>query len=1048
MSEGPIDLRVDIAPGAEPDGDPADWQWLDIGGRRRQTSHAELSIGRDDESSDVEAATATAVVDDRDGYLSPRNPYGDLYGLIGQNTPVRYRLGIFADSFDRTVGSGWGTATSGQAWTAGSAYSVSSGEGHATLASANTASEAYVTAAGAADVDFLYSASLSAVTTGGPWISGAEVRRVDSDNLYRVHTEFKPSGEVYLKISRRMNGSNADIGNDAAMVDTYSAGSKVWTRIQAEGAVIRARAWSGTLDDEPTTWDVSTDEATEIEGVGLGFFQWRFSTNTNVGSLTASIDDIDVHALLWYGNIPEWPLRWDKSGADSTITLVGAGPLRRLNTGERQVLSPLRRQLPRYNPAGYWPLEDESGATVGASAVPGGRPAAVTGEVNFGNTDAPPGASASAQMTDTNGTILRGQITGNTTGEFAAMFLLKFETLPVSETTIMEWRCHSGSVKRWVIRASSTGFVLEAYDAEGNTLEDQGVLYDATDPTTWTAIQLETVQNGGTIEWVLIWHHVGEDVFWFMAGDFTGTSGRLTEFYVPGSTGVANALYGHVWAGTEELPFVDSTFLAVSNGYIGELAKDRIARLCAEHGVPIAIGPGDSEPMGRQRADEFLALLRECARTDLGILYERATGLGYVPRGGRYNQPIALQLDWAAGELAEAPEPTDDDQRLRNVWTVSRTGGSEYTYEDPASVARHGRIRDSLEVNIERDDRLPAYAQFITALTTIDELRWPVIEIDLLANPHLIPQVLGLRPGKRVVVINPKDQIAGVAIDQVVEGLQHSLGRHRWRVQLACSPASPWKVATWDGGSRWGAKTSVMDASAASGVTTLEFNFTSKADIWSSDANDYEWLISGETVTVREVFRARSVAQDSGQFVVNGIANWTATAGTLSLDSTVVKHPGARSALITVSGSPASVGLRVASAAAGIVEEGHSYTLHFWSRTSIDTSSINGVINWFDGASFISSSGGDLASAQAGAWTKYEMTFDAPAGANLATYGGTLGGSPANGTEFRLYGVDLVDNDLTGYPQRAIVTRAVNGVAKTLPAGAPVRLAEPARWAL
>lgn len=1044
-----IDLRIDIAPDADPDGDPTSWRWVDIGGRRRQSADATFQVGRADESSIGEPADAEATFDNRDGYLSPRNPYSDLFERVGVNTPIRYRLPVFDDSFGRTVASGWGTATSGQAWTAGSAYSVSSGEGHMTLAAANTAAEAYVTAAGGVDVDLVYSASLSAVTTGGPWISAAEIRRVDSANLYRVHTEFKPAGEVYLKISRRQGGVNTDIGNDASSVDTYSAGSKVWTRVQADGATIRARAWSGTLDDEPDTWDVTADDAVEIEGTGFGFFQWRFSTNTNVGSLTVSVDDVAVDAILWQGNVPEWPPRWDKSGNDSTITLPAAGPFRRLNAGSPPVLSALAAQLPRYEPAGYWPLEDGSGATVGAPGIPRGKPAAVTGEVNFGNTDAPPGSAASAQMTDTNGTILRGEMTGNTTGEFAAMFFIKLDALPGSKTTLMEWRCHSGSARKWVISADGAGFGLDVYDAENSVIDNQGVLFDATPPTAWTAIQLETVQNGGTVEWVLLWHHVGEDVFWFMAGDFTGTSGRITEFYVPGSTGLNEALYCHIWAGTEDLPFVDDTFLAVSNGYIGELAADRIARLCAERGIRVAVAPGSSEAMGAQRPGEFVDNLTECATTDLGLLYERGTGLGYVPRGARYNPPVALQLDWTGGDLAEAPEPTDDDQQLRNQWTVSRPSGSQFIAEDEASVAKRGVIPDSHEANVERDDRLPDYARFLTGVTSVDEMRWPSIVVDLVKHPDMRTAVLGLRPGNRIVVVNPKDQVAGLSIDQVVHGVNHTIGRHRWRAEMVCAPSAPWRVATWDGGSRWGAKTTTLSAEAAAGATQLTIDSTAKVDAWSSDAGGYEWRIAGEHVTVREVSRPRSVAVDLGQFVVNGIANWTATAGVLTLDSTIVRHPAANSALITVSGSPASVGLRITSAAYAPVVAGRSYTLRFRMHSSIDSSNVNGVINWFDAAvGFLSSSGGSLASIKAGVWTLYRMTFTAPASAAFAQYGGTLGGSPANGTEVRFYGVDLVDNNASGYAQKVHAVRAVNGVSKVLPAGSAVRLAEPARWAL
>lgn len=849
---GKLDIRVEIAPDAEPDGDPEDWEWLDVSSYRRGKTDVEINYGRDDEASAVEAGDASVTFDLRDGLLSPRNPNSELFGRIGTNTPIRLRLPILVDEFDRTVAAGgWGTSTSGGTWVAGSSWSVSGGAGKIAIATANLATEAYLSDVGAIDVDITYSVALSAVTTGAPWIQALEIRRIDADNLYRIHTELKPSGVVTIKLVRRQDAANTDVIEDLTTAATYTTGSKVWTRVVAEGGFLRAKVWSGVLADEPDAWNI-TSTLVRVEGGGIGFFGWRFVGNTNAGTLTASIDDMTADALLWSGNVPEWPPRWDKSGNDSTMTIAAAGPIRRLNQGDDPLESPLARQLARYSPAGYWTGEDGSDATSMGSAVTNGKPAKTIG-VTFASEDTLAGSSGCAKIDATSSTIL-GTVTGNSTGNWSGMFFVKFPTLPASDTVVIEWRAKTGTFRRWIIRANASGWQIKVYDDTGALALDGGTVAYVDAPTQWTAVQMEILQVGGNAEYDLIWNRVGSETFYAQSGSLAGTSAKISEFYVPGSTGMVDTLMAHFWIGTNDLPFVDATFLAVSDGYSGELASDRISRLCAEQNVALTAMVGDSEALGRQRAGKFLDLLREAAEADLGILYERAYALGYVPRSARYNAPVRLELDWTGGDLAEGPEPTDDDQRLRNRWTVSRVAGSKATYQDDASIARHGAIGDSAEINIEADDRLPMHAGWRTNLTTVDELRWPTVELDLIAHPELRAAFLTCRIGSRITIVNPEDQIAGTEIDLLIEGVKQTIGWFRWDVTLACSPAKPWDVAVWDDpASLWTSRSTTLNTGEDTTSTAWSITTVNREEVWSTSASGYEWNIAGEVVQVSAV---------------------------------------------------------------------------------------------------------------------------------------------------------------------------------------------------
>jgi hypothetical protein len=871
-----IDLRVDIAPDADPDGASSAWTWRDVSAYRRQAADVELNTGRDDEASDVEAGDSNFVANLRDGLLSPRNPVSELYGRIGVNTPIRYRLPIARDDFsNRTIAAngGWGTSSGGQTWNGMVGYSVQSGVGRATLAAANSAILTELTGVAALDSEVVYSVACDAVTTGAPWISILQVRKVDNNAHYRVYTELKSAGVVTIKIVKSLNGTNTTLIENLTTAATYSAGSKVWTKTRVQGNTLRAKVWSGLVTAEPATWDVAVNNA-DIEGAAFAMYQWRFVGNTNVGALSVSIDDFSIDALLWTGNVPEWPPTWDKSGQDSTIPLVAAGPMRRLDVGREPLQSPLRRQLPSYGPSGYWPFEDAEGSATAASALPRGHAAQVKGVTFAADSDNLLGASTMAKLDATNSSVIM-QVTADSTTSIQCLGFFKFAALPAADTCLVEYRT-GGTIARWRIIANNLGFYVEGYNGDGTKLVDSVLAVYVIDPRKVFSISFQASQSGGNITWAIVWNQVGVDTWWTIGNTVAGTSGRINEARLIGATALVDMLFGHFWLGPQVLPYVTDSFLLVADGYRNEEAADRIVRLANEEGVVMANKPTTiSEPMGRQLPGRFLDLLREAAKVDGGVLAERAGGLTYIPRTVQYNAPVAMVLDWAGGDLGEAPKPTDDDQRLRNRWTVSRIGGSSATYQNDESVARHGAMPDSTDINIVADYRLANWASWQTALTSLDELRWPVIELDLVGNPGLRTQFLACRIGSRIQIVNPKAQIAGTVIDLFIEGIKQKIGRHCWDVTLACSPADVYRVATWaEDRSRYDAKTTTLAEGMTLTETLWDITTVRRRDIWSRNT-PYTWKVGGEVVTVT----AMTAATGTGPFLqtatvtrsVNGI---------------------------------------------------------------------------------------------------------------------------------------------------------------------------------
>lgn len=246
-------------------------------------------------------------------------------------------------------------------------------------------------------------------------------------------------------------------------------------------------------------------------------------------------------------------------------------------------------------------------------------------------------------------------------------------------------------------------------------------------------------------------------------------------------------------------------------GHQGETPLERIRRVCEEDSVPFT-GFGSlaihehATAMGPQRTDTFLGILREAERTSAGgVLYELAGGLAYATVEQRYNRTPGLALNAAGGDLAEPPEPTDDDLMLVNQVTVTKAiTGEVARVEDADSIAESGVQPVDVDVNTSGELQLAPIAAWLlgVGLGTRDEYRWPELPLQLLLTPDLIPAWLQFRLGGRVTVDDMADQLPGVPVDVLAEGWSESLHHVEadevfWQVTLNTAPARPFTVGQY-----------------------------------------------------------------------------------------------------------------------------------------------------------------------------------------------------------------------------------------------------------
>lgn len=870
-----LPLFVDIAPGASPAGTVDSWNsfWVDITRDVRVANNVVIEEGVPDEANQADPGSCGLTINNgiskvpatagQVGCYSTRNPIGPYYGALVKNTPLRVRIQRGRDTFARTVSPGWGTSDSGFTWSATtSVYSTDGTRGIATIPSNSNSA---TTAIGAGSWDFELTAGVMVDITTATADFGALVkfRRSSSTNEYTFYMDWTPAGTLALFIQRVIGGVTTNIAN--ANLGAVTGGTQFRIRLRAEGGFIAAKMWPAS-GSEPASWtlQVSGQGSWTLDNTSLGtniqLQHLRFSGSTTT---TAYWSDLKINQYPFIGTVPEWPVRWDQSGNDCTAPVKAAGILRRLQQGKSPVKSPLYSFIDGMGASALWTLEDDSGATLAASQTPGvagatfytTSPGGWNGLPKLGGT----GSQYNVDVDTTiSGTLPR--ITPN--GSWFAWFAFYMPVLPVPNPTIFRVRS-SGSAVQWDMRISSTSggsMNLLGQAADGTVLVNVSTTYVAGQ---WTVGQIEIQQTGTTFTGRIVRYGITD-------GSFTGA----TSSAVTGNIGAPNAwsIYGQVGfqqgaagpvAFWNSIPTVSipNLFLA-ANGFAGEDAGTRISRLATERNVRLdLISGGATSLMGVQTADQFLNVLGEAATTDLGLLTEFRGGLRYRTRGRRYNQAARMALDFAAGHIKSPPEPTDDDQRLRNDVTVTRKNGSSARAYDSANIALSGTYDTEVDINPMTDNDLPGQARFRLFLGTWSEMRWPSITLDLAHNAavsNYIERATALDPGAYVTLANPPTNLPVSTVHLLVEGIQQTLGPYEWTMTLVCQPYTPWRITDSSNTvliprmDLVGSTLGVARSATAVGATD-SWTITNSGRFWDTTQTPYDWMVNGERVTVTAI---------------------------------------------------------------------------------------------------------------------------------------------------------------------------------------------------
>lgn len=217
------------------------------------------------------------------------------------------------DLFDRTVASGWGTSSSGLAWTvsggAASLYNVGSGVGTIQVEAAGAAiRQAFLAGLSVADVDWAYRFACDKAAAGNYIAVGTEIRRVDASNYLVAEVRLNTAGGIDVAAVSRVAGVETTVATASTGL-LHTPGAFYRVRANMVGTQMAIKVWyDGSA--EPGVPQLTATVAT-ISAANPGGLRALLATgNTTPLSVTATFDDLSVNTGVTYLGLP-YPVSGD-----------------------------------------------------------------------------------------------------------------------------------------------------------------------------------------------------------------------------------------------------------------------------------------------------------------------------------------------------------------------------------------------------------------------------------------------------------------------------------------------------------------------------------------------------------------------------------------------------------------------------------------------------------------------------------------------------------------------------------------------------------------
>ncbi len=543
------------------------------------------------------------------------------------------------------------------------------------------------------------------------------------------------------------------------------------------------------------------------------------------------------------GEIDAIDHRWDETRRDVWMPMKSLGPLNRLLETDAPEQSPIYRNLIQYaQPAGYWPMEDGSGSTR-ASGAAGTTNSTLSGCSFTGSRPTGLNGSAGSIKLDSATSIFTLEAAGRTsTGENTVLWYFKLpsSSLPAANRVLV-FTHSTGTVRRWEVSIGPTGYQFVGYSATGSTVVSDSLLFGTggSPAGQWVGMQLTLSQEGANVRYTWRWWGVVDGTFWVSAvggATYAGSIGRMLYFNATAANDASfvGAEFAHVIMTMDVFSATGTTFRDSSNGYNGEAAGTRAARIAGEAGITLEMygDPAATQLMGVQDVAAPIELLKECVAVDNAMLFDLRDrfALGFRTRVDIENRLWDWTLPYASSYLAAVPAFTEDGDQTKNDFTVSRPGGGSgrsvlttgalSTQEPPNGI---GRRPGSASMNAYTDDQTTRLAEYQVWLRTRDELRTPSLEFELHrrqleASTVMTERVIAANMGDWVKLTGLPTFLDGNDRNLLVLGYRERMNGQQWTVDFNVTTADGYRAPLLN-----------VAVLADNGVTTLNAGITSTA---------------------------------------------------------------------------------------------------------------------------------------------------------------------------------------------------------------------------
>lgn len=565
------------------------------------------------------------------------------------------------------------------------------------------------------------------------------------------------------------------------------------------------------------------------------------------------------------GHLADLPVKWDKTGRNNWVELEAAGPLRRLNQGNKPINSAIFTAITQSTAGtyyGYWPFESQGPVRTVPSGFANGQSMRILqGDLSFSDTAVPISSAGSIALKESGvPSSIYGSLSGPSSTDWTISYWINIPDIsdPATDTTPrIYWFTPGGTYTQWNTFTDSTDGTLNVeYVSDSGSFGSTAVTSNIINIGD-VQVTVRGVQSGSDITITIYINGTLAVTDTVTSATNSGIANAGLAFSTNCKGNVSHYLIGDGTSAT--LTDITTTLYDAGLGYPGESPASRIERVCAENNVPVLFVDSSSYTeevgMGPQKADTLISILRDCEKTGQHILFEWNETYNDQPsllvrtRLSQFNQDPWITLDYAAHELGDALEPLDDDSNTVNDFTLSREdglkvhasvdSGPKSTLDPPNGV---GQYSSSDTISLDSDDNLLDHAMWRLHLGTVDEARYPQITLYLhhpsWTNDQLTA-IYNLDAGDRIVITNvPSPPMPPDDISLLVRGYEETIDQFEHVMVINCVPESPYHIGLLD---------DTVKRLDTDGSTTVN-DFVSGTDttliVATSDSNDPPWIDS------------------------------------------------------------------------------------------------------------------------------------------------------------------------------------------------------------